>query len=38
MYMKSFNIMKAHYGDSNFNLADTYNNISNVYREYGNLE
>ncbi len=30
--------MKAHYGDNNFNLADTYNNIGNVYRLQGNLE
>ncbi len=30
--MKCLNIDKAHYGDSNFNLATTYNNIGEVYR------
>ncbi len=30
--MKSLNIEKAHYGDNNFNLATTYNNIGEVYR------
>ncbi len=30
--------MKAHYGDNNFNLASTYNNIGNVYSDQGNLE
>jgi hypothetical protein len=29
--MKCLNIEKAHYGDNNFNLASTYNNIGNVY-------
>ncbi len=29
--MKSLKIKKAHYGDNNFNLADTYLNIGNVY-------
>ncbi len=29
--MKCLNIMKAHYGDNNFNLASTYNNIGIVY-------
>ncbi len=29
--------MKAHYGDNNFNLANTYNNIGNVYRGQGSL-
>jgi hypothetical protein len=36
--MKSLNIKKVHYGDENFNLAITYGNIGNVYREIGNLE
>ncbi len=36
--MKCLNIMKAHYGDNNFNLASTYNNIGNVYSDQGNLE
>ncbi len=36
--MKCLKIMKAHYGDNNFNLAITYGNIANVYREQGNLE
>jgi hypothetical protein len=36
--MKSFNIMKAHYGDNNLNLASTYNNIGEVYSDQGNLE
>ena len=36
--MKSLNIVKAHYGDNNFNLANTYLSIGNVYREQGNLE
>jgi hypothetical protein len=31
--MKSLNIEKAHYGDNSFNLASTYGNIGNVYRE-----
>ncbi len=35
--MKCLNIMKAHYGDNNFNLANTYNNIGNVYRGQGSL-
>ncbi len=30
--------MKAHYDENNFNLANTYNDIGNVYREQGNLE
>jgi hypothetical protein len=29
--MRSLNIDKAHYGDNNFNLANTYENIGNVY-------
>jgi hypothetical protein len=29
--MKCLNLMKAHYGDNNFNLANTYNNIGSVY-------
>jgi hypothetical protein len=29
--MKSLNIMKAHYGEKNFNFANTYLNIGNVY-------
>ncbi len=30
--------MKAHYGDNNFNLAITYNNIGGVYDSQGKLE
>jgi hypothetical protein len=29
--MKCLNIQKAHYGDKNFNLASTYENIGSVY-------
>ncbi len=29
--MKCLNIMKAHYGDNNFKLATTYDNIGGVY-------
>jgi tetratricopeptide (TPR) repeat protein len=36
--MKSLNIKKVHYGDNNFSLANTYNNIGNVYGDQGNLE
>ncbi len=36
--MKSLNIRKARYGDNNFNLASTYEDIGSVYREQGNLE
>jgi hypothetical protein len=36
--MKSLKISKAHYGDNNFNLASTYENIGNVYSDQGNLE
>ncbi len=36
--MKCLNIQKAHYGDNNFNLANTYLNIGNVYSDQGNLE
>jgi hypothetical protein len=36
--MKSLNIKKAHYGDKNFNLVSTYQNIGNLYREQRNLE
>jgi hypothetical protein len=35
--MKCLEIKKAHYGDNNFNLASTYYNIGEVYREQGNL-
>ncbi len=38
MYMKCLNIKKAHYGDNNFNLATTYNNIGLVYDNQGKLE
>ncbi len=38
MYVKSLNIKKVHYGENNFNLASTYNNIGIVYKERGNLE
>jgi tetratricopeptide (TPR) repeat protein len=30
--------MKAHYGETNFNLSNTYNNIGIVYKEQGNLQ
>jgi hypothetical protein len=36
--MKCINLKKEQYGDNNFNLASTYGNIGNVYREQGNLE
>jgi tetratricopeptide (TPR) repeat protein len=36
--MKCLNIKKAHYGDNNFNLATTYNNIGSVYKNQGRLE
>ncbi len=36
--MKSLNIKKMHYGDNNFHLASTYNNIGIVFREQGKLE
>ena len=36
--MKCLNIMKAHYGGNNFNLASTYGNIGSVYYAQGNLE
>ncbi len=36
--MKSLKIGKAHYGDNNFNLASTYENIGSVYRDEGKLE
>ncbi len=29
--------MKEQYGDENFNLAITYNNIGEVYRQNGKL-
>jgi hypothetical protein len=29
--MKCLNIEKVHYGDNNFNLATTYENIGSVY-------
>jgi hypothetical protein len=29
--MKCLNIEMAHYGENNFNLANAYNNIGNVY-------
>jgi hypothetical protein len=29
--MKCLEIMKAHYGDNNFNLANAYNNIGIIY-------
>jgi hypothetical protein len=35
--MKSLNIKKEHYNDNNFNLANTYANIGEVYREQGNF-
>jgi hypothetical protein len=31
MYNKCLKIMKAHYGDNNFNLVNTYDNIGLVY-------
>ncbi len=36
--MKCLNIDKAHYGENNFNLATTYNNIGLVYKNQGKLE
>jgi hypothetical protein len=36
--MKCLNIDKAHYGDDNFNLSNTYNNIGEVYKNQGKLE
>ncbi len=36
--MKCLNIKKAHYGDNNFNLANTYGNIGIVYRLQGNIK
>jgi hypothetical protein len=36
--MKCLNIQKVHYGDNNFNLATTYNNIGAVYNGQGRLE
>ncbi len=36
--MKCLNIMKVHYGDNNFNLATSYNNIGAVYKDQGKLE
>ncbi len=38
MCLKCLNIEKAHYGENNFNLAYTYNNIGKVYSNQGNLE
>jgi hypothetical protein len=35
--MKSLNIKKVHYGENNFNLAYSYGNIGNVYRQQGKL-
>jgi hypothetical protein len=36
--MKCINLKKAHYGDNNFNLANTYECIGIVYTDQGNLE
>jgi pentatricopeptide repeat protein len=36
--MKCLKIKKAHYGDNNFKLAVTYNNIADVYYSQGKLE
>jgi hypothetical protein len=36
--MKCLNFQKAHYGDNNFNLASSCENIGNVYSDQGNLE
>ncbi len=33
--MKCLNIDKAHYGDNNFKLATTYNNVGSVYKNQG---
>jgi tetratricopeptide (TPR) repeat protein len=38
MYVKCLNIEKAHYGENNFNLASTYNNIGFVYKGQGKLD
>ncbi len=32
MYLKCLNIEKAHYGENNFKLANTYNDIGAVYK------
>ncbi len=37
MYNKCLKIMKAHYGENNFNLASVYNNIGLVYDNQGKL-
>ncbi len=36
--MKCLNIEKSHYGENNFNLANTYEMISIVYKKQGNLK
>ncbi len=36
--MKCLNIKKAHYGENDFYLAHTYNNIGNVYSDQGRLD
>jgi hypothetical protein len=36
--MKCLNIKKVHYGENNFNLATTYNNIGGVYYNQRKLE
>jgi hypothetical protein len=36
--MKCLNIMKAYYGDNNFNLARAYSNIGSEYDDQGKSE
>ncbi len=36
--MKCLNIEKEHYGDNNFNVANTCNNIGVVYKNQERLE
>ena len=35
--MKCLKIMKAHYGENNFNLASSYGSIGIIYDHQGNL-
>ncbi len=38
MYKKCLKIEKTHYGNNNFNLATTYDNIAVVYDKQGKLK
>ncbi len=38
MYVKSLNIKRAHYGENNLNLAESCNDIADIYREQGKLD